>query len=322
MCSFAIANAQNTTALRAAIDIGSGGPKLRIAEIDLTANRIKQFLLEKQYPIIFYESLKGENPSLSPLVMEQGICALKEAIHTAHSLGAHKIVMIGASAFRHANNGEFFAQKIEAETGIPVHILDPKLEAKLAFQAVLDQTRIPKEHAIAWDIGGGSTQLMGMDATYITYYSQEGSGAFRDYIIQSIQRRDIQTCKSPNPISKEDADKALEHAVALAAQVNPAFIDKLSDPATQVIGVGSVFGRGIANLMHKKNPFTIDDLYEAVERMIGKSDADLGGESFACVELSNALLVLGFMKQWNLQKMHIVNANNTEGALVYQEFWN
>jgi exopolyphosphatase/guanosine-5'-triphosphate,3'-diphosphate pyrophosphatase len=171
--------ATNTnTVIRAAIDIGSGGPKLRIAEVDLTTNRIIKILHVEQYPVIFQESVsKGGDQTLDAEIMLQGILAIKEAIALAKSFKTEGLVMIGTSVFRNAANGQQFANVIYSEVGLPVHILDQELEAKLAFQAVLAKTSLNSEDLVVWDTGGGSTQFIGVkDGLYLIDQSNERSG--------------------------------------------------------------------------------------------------------------------------------------------------
>jgi exopolyphosphatase / guanosine-5'-triphosphate,3'-diphosphate pyrophosphatase len=307
--------------IRAAIDIGSGGPKLRVAEVDLAVNKIIKILHIQQYPVIFQESL-SKGRILNAEIMLQGIQAIKDAISVAESFKAEGVVMIGASIFRNALNGEQFALDIRSEVGLPVHIVDQDLEGKLAFQAVLAKTSINRENLVVWDIGGGSTQFVGVDdGSYLIDGSNEGSGSFRDFIIESIQCRDVKECRTPNPISQEQANLARAHAADLAMKVDQIFRDKLRRQKAEVVGVGSVFGRGITALMPGKNPFTIEDLVVAVHNLVGKSDIDLGGGDFACIEVSNALLALGFMEGLDIKQMNIIDVNNADGALVYKSFW-
>ena len=316
--------AQNTNIIRAAIDIGSGGPKLRVAEVDLTTNKIVKILYVKQYPVIFQEDLSRSGDStLSPGIMSKGLNAIKDAIVLAKSYKTEGIVIIGTSVFRNAINGESFANTIHQETGLQVHILDQKLEGKLAFHAVLARMDVNTENLVVWDIGGGSTQFIGtaLDGSYLIDGSNEGSGPFRDFIIESIQGRNIKEYRSPNPISHKHADLAEAHAYALSAKVDQIFKNKFRNSATEIVGVGSVFGRGIISLMGGKNSFTIEEFTTVVNTLIGKTDEDLGGGDFACIEVSNALLTLGLMKGLNISQMRILDANNTEGAMVYKFFW-
>ncbi len=89
----------------------------------------------------------------------------------------------------------------------------------------------------------------------------------------------------------------------------------------QLVGVGSVLSRGIVDLMHGKNFFSIDDFVAVVQKLLAKSDLELGGGIYASYEVSNALLALGFMKGLNIKQIEIMDVNNAEGALVYKPFW-
>ncbi len=111
------------------------------------------------------------------------------------------------------------------------------------------------------------------------------------------------------------------YAFNLSTKVHQVLRDKLRRPETEVVGVDSVFGRGIALLIAKKNPFTVEVLTTIVQGLIGKTDIELGGGDFACIEVSNTLLALGLMKGLDIKQMSIIDVNNADGAMVYQPFW-
>ncbi|MBA2727998.1 MAG: hypothetical protein H0U49_07485 [Parachlamydiaceae bacterium] len=90
---------------------------------------------------------------------------------------------------------------------------------------------------------------------------------------------------------------------------------------TAVVGAGSVFGFGIAEMLGNKNPFTIEDLTMVVQALAGKTYSDLGGGDYAFCEGSNAILILGFMQTLNIKQMQIINVNNADGAMIYEPFW-
>lgn len=322
--SFLTLTVHGTQVIRAAIDIGSGGPKLRVAKVDLARSKIVEILHAQHYPVIFQESLtQSEDRILSLEIMQQGLIAIQQAIALAKSYGANEIVLIGASVFRNAVNGEFFANFIHSETSHQVHILDQDSEAKLAFQATLARTNIDAENLIVWDIGGGSTQLICRETedAYMIDKSIEGSGHFRDWVIEVIQHQNSKECRSPNPLSAGHANLAEAYAYLLSSKVDQVFRSRMLNPSIEVVGVGSVFGRGFSRLMDGKSPVTIEDLTAAVNRLIDKTDADLGGGDFACVEVSNVLLALGLMKGFGVAQIYLLDINNADGALVYPPFW-
>lgn len=310
--------------IRAAIDIGMGGPKLQVAEVDPTAGKIVRMLHTQRYFVNFHEDLsQNGNHQLSPAIMEAGRKAFCEAVNQAQSCGADGIVAIATAAFRLSANGEQFAKALQEETGIQVHIIDQDLEGKLTFQAALSKMDIEAEHLVVWDVGGGSIQFVSSstDGSLCVDCGKEGCGAFADFIVGNIQKRDPKIAQTPNPMSSEDIVQARAHAHQLAQKVGSVFKEKIQDPRTTVVGAGSVFGYGISTLVGKKNPFSVEDLTTIVRNLAGKTDADLGGGDYAFCEGSNAILVLGFMQALKVRKMNIINVNNADGALTYPDLW-
>jgi exopolyphosphatase/guanosine-5'-triphosphate,3'-diphosphate pyrophosphatase len=324
LCSNLSATSSNDRIIRAAIDIGMGGPKLQVAEIDTKTNKIVKIKHTQRYFVNFYDSIsKSANNHLSFEVMEEGRRAFKEAVDVARSFTPDGIIAIATASFRHAANGAQFANEIQNETGIKVHIVDQNLEGKLAFQAILSKTDVDAEDLVVWDVGAGSIQFIAMasDGSYLVDCGKEGVGAFRDYIVENIQHRNVKEFASPNPMSAEDITHATAHARNLSKKVDRVFKEKINRPTTAIVGAGSVFGFGIAEMLAKTPPFTIEDLTAVVESLPGKTDADLGGGDYAFCQGSNAILVLGFMQTLNIQQMQIINVNNADGALIYEPFW-
>lgn len=309
-----------STAIRTAIEIGMGGPKLQIAEVDVDSNKIVKTLYTKRYFVNFYDKISPGN-QLSLEMMEEGLQAFKEAVSVAKTFNPEGVVAVATASFRSATNGIEFANHIQDETGIKVHILDQQLEGKLTYQAVLSKTNF--ENLIVWDIGAGSIQFITKieDGSYLVDCGKEGVGAFKDQIIKHIQKRSTQDFKSPNPMSSQDIVLSTAYARDLANRIQNGLKDKINIPQTTIVGAGSVFGLGIAGLLSHKTQFNVEDLASIVDRLAGKTDEDLGGGDFAFVEGSNAILVLGFMQALNIKQMHIINVNNADGAMTYQPFW-
>jgi len=317
------AEIQNEHVVRAAIDIGMGGPKLQISEIDLGTNKIVKTLYSHRYYVNFYEDVsKNDDNRLSDEVMIQGIEAFGNAIEVAHSFQAEGIVAIATASLRAASNGSEFANIIQDRTGVKVHIVDQGLEGKLAFQAVLSKIDVAPEDLIVWDIGGGSIQFIGLtaDGSFLVDCGKKGVGAFNNYIISNIQCRNTQEHMTPNPMSASNISQAEIYAQNLSQEVDDFFKEKLRRSTTKVVGAGNAFGYGISAIVGKKS-FSLVDITTVVQGLAGKTDEDFGGE-FAFCEGSNTILALGFMKNLGIKQIHIANINNADGAIVYQPFWN
>ncbi|HUD01871.1 MAG TPA: hypothetical protein VMR37_06055 [Rhabdochlamydiaceae bacterium] len=316
-----IAATKSPIAVRAAIDMGTGGPKLQVAEVNLETGKIVRILHAERFFVNFYDSL-AKSPMLSREVKAQGHEAFQKAVVKAKTFNPEGIVAVATAVFRHAANGLEFAQEIQEKSGIKVHVIDQKLEGELPFMAVLAKTEADPEDLLVWDIGGGSTQFVGKAGGKCHIDgSKEGSGPFKEYIIEKIKGRSLHECKSPNPLSAEDVSQAKAYARSLADKVDQAFKAMIKHPTRKVVGVGSVFGVGIAKAVDTTS-FTREELSAVVNRMINKTDEELGGGDFACVEASNAILALGFMEGLQIDEMQIIHVNNADGALIYQPFWN
>lgn len=312
--------AENTVVIRAAIDIGMGGPKLQVAEVDLKTNKIVKVLHSQRYFVNFYNGCVDNQLSIE--IMNQGLEVFKNAVKTARSFGPNNIVAIATASFRSASNGDEYADLLRKETGVKVHIIDQNLEGKLAFHAALSKVNISPKNLIVWDIGGGSIQLItqAADGTYLIDCGKEGIGAFNDYIIGTIQSHDIKECKTPNPMSSEDILEAITYAQKLSQKINKTFKDKINHPETLIVGVGNAFGYGIASVVGKE-AFNWDEIEVVARNLAGKTDEDFGGE-FAFCEGSNVLLACGLMQGLGIDYIQILHLNNSDGVMVYEPFWN
>ena len=320
ICLGCSAEATEGCVIRAAIDIGSGGPKLTVAEVDTVSNKIIKVVHTEQYVVNFYDSIQADN-RLSEAIMSKGIDAIKSALGTASIWAAESSKGIATAAFRKAVNGEEYAQAIYEETGLTVHIIDSQLEGILAFEAAKDLVNIPSEHLVVWDVGGGSTQWVAKHGEeYILDYWNEGAGAFRNYIIETVQGHSFQEVKTPNPLASDDILKGLEAAYVDSQRMGPLFREKLKDTQTVVVGVGGAMSGLSQCIMKGQNAYTIDELAQRVEEIAGLTDEDFGGR-YPSVEGSSAILVLGYMQGLEISHLQTVDVNNAHGALVYEPFW-
>lgn len=316
---------QNPTEVRAAIDIGSGATKMKIAAVDLKTHKIASVIFETQIAVPFQTALsRSSDDTFSPEIMAEGIQAMHQFKKIAQEHQVSKVVAVATAAFRQAKNGQDYAATITEETGIEVYVIDQEEEGILAFNAAMANTHIDPSQAIVWDIGGGSQQLTLID-TENQYYVCKGdlaSISFRDHIIESLQGNDIQTTTTPNPIAPPVAEQAIDYATFVVGQnIDPSIQEKMRAPKTTVFAVGSLFGYGIKSLAGNEPVITQELLQQAIDTVIGLSDTELQGGDFANVTVSNALLVLGTMKALGIDKIVIQDVNNADGALVHACFY-
>src|SRR6201747_2369566 len=97
---------------------------------------------------------------ISDAAIERAIAALSICRDKIQLRKAHRLRLIATEACRAASNADGFRDRVAAETGIKLEVIDRETEATLAVigcSPLLDQRG---RGAILFDIGGGSTELV------------------------------------------------------------------------------------------------------------------------------------------------------------------
>jgi len=315
--------------IRGAIDIGSGTSNLKVAKVDPVTNKIIKIIYERTVPVGYQKQLEvSPTNEFNDQIMQEGIASIKQLRDLAQEHQAKKVVAIATEAFRKAANGQAFAKEIQKQTGVEVRIIDQDEEGILAFRGALALTPVQPNQAIVWDIGGGSMQFttLSPQGTYLIEHGKLASIPFRNAIIQTIEKKDLNTVTSPNPMSTGDMDSAIDFASEKAQLTDQFFKDKLLQPTTEVFAVGNLFNLGIKPLVDhnpllSKNTMSQAELMDALDNLKDRSDAQLDDFSMPEVTVSNPLLVMGYMKGLNIDQIEFVRVNNADGALTYPAYW-
>ncbi len=310
--------------VRAAIDIGSGATKLRVAEVNLRTHKIDRILINESFPVQYQEHLsKSPNNTFDDEVMQTGIDAIKKSEQIASQYHPQKIIAVATASFRKAANSQAFIDKIFKTTGVRVYVIDQELEGKLAFNAVLSQEEGDPSNLVVWDIGGGSLQLTALNQQggYLIYRGDIASIQFKNMVIEDIQHKNSNQVSTPNPMTASEIQQGVVKAREIAQKVDQVFKERIRQPNAHLVGVGNIFAYGIYPKVDKKSPFSQQDLSQATFGLANKTDQQLGGGDYANVQLTNAILVLGYMQALNIPQMAVLDINNADGALIYPDFW-
>lgn len=308
---------------RAAIDIGSGGTKVAIADVDTETSQIIQVVLDKSFPVPYQASLdKSADGTFDMETKELGLKTFKEIKELADQYQVQKIVAVATSAFRKANNSKGFIAEIEKQTEICVQIIPQREEGEIAFFSALASGEFNSNEVVVWDIGTGSLQMTTMNASdELTVYmgEQMGSVAFKNYIIDAIQENDIENVTSPNPMSEDDLKVADSYARAFARKAYPIIKKKITAQGT-VIGIGRLFYHSIRPLASEGDVITRSGLRKFIESSLNKTDEELNNP-FAHVDVSNCILTLAIMKALHIHEILPVETTTTRGLLVSPSYW-
>lgn len=141
----------------AAIDIGSNAARLQISTVlhnddQVSFKRVEyvRFPLRLGHDVFNFGELTPESEARTAKLM-QVYKLLMELHEVEHWLAC------ATSAMREADNGHDVAKRIEAQTGIKIHIIDGQKEAQLINNVVVQS--LDDRQYVHIDVGGGSTEL-------------------------------------------------------------------------------------------------------------------------------------------------------------------
>src|SRR5437016_14229989 len=97
---------------------------------------------------------------ISEAAIERAIGALSICRDKIHSRKAKRLRLIATEACRAASNADGFRDRVAAETGIRLEVIDRETEAALAVIGCSPLLDPQGRGAILFDIGGGSTELV------------------------------------------------------------------------------------------------------------------------------------------------------------------
>jgi exopolyphosphatase / guanosine-5'-triphosphate,3'-diphosphate pyrophosphatase len=137
------------------VDLGTNSTRLLVADVhdgqvdevtrELTITRLGEGVDERR--------------KLLPLPMARVRNVLSDYRRELEELGAERVLAIGTSSVRDADNGEAFLGEIEWSYGFSTRLLSGDEEAALTFRGVSNGRPLDAE-TLVLDVGGGSTELI------------------------------------------------------------------------------------------------------------------------------------------------------------------
>ncbi len=101
---------------------------------------------------------------LSDAAMDRAVSALSVCADKLRRRRVSLVRSVATEACRRASNGREFVQRVYRETGIALEIITPEQEARLAVLGCHALLEPGEGNALVFDIGGGSTELILIDA--------------------------------------------------------------------------------------------------------------------------------------------------------------
>src|SRR5689334_24340081 len=144
------------TAVYAALDLGTNNCRLLIACPQGDGFRV----VDSFSRIIRLGEGISSTGAISDAAMERAIAALSICSDKIRYRRARRLRLIATEACRAAENADHFRERVAAETGIQLEVIDRETEATLAVIGCSPLLDTKGRGAILFDIGGGSTELV------------------------------------------------------------------------------------------------------------------------------------------------------------------
>src|SRR5689334_17582767 len=151
-----LAAAAVDTAVYAALDLGTNNCRLLIACPVGGGFRV----VDSFSRIIRLGEGISSTGAISDAAMERAIAALSICSDKIRYRRARRLRLIATEACRAAENADHFRERVAAETGIQLEVIDRETEATLAVIGCSPLLDTRGRGAILFDIGGGSTELV------------------------------------------------------------------------------------------------------------------------------------------------------------------
>lgn len=149
---------EKTAGRMAVIDIGSNTVRLVVYD---TPNRLPIPIFNEKSPCQLGAGL-ALTGRLNPEGVETAVSSLNRFIHLTDSMGVERVDLIATAAVRDASDGDAFVERIENELGVHIQIPSGPEEAQLAALGLL--SGIPDADGVLVDMGGGSVDLVELNA--------------------------------------------------------------------------------------------------------------------------------------------------------------
>ena len=143
----------------ASIDIGSHSVRLLLAHC--SAKRVRPLHVQRVITRLAHNFQEGRD--LHRQTMQHTITVLADYAALLHRYQAAAVTCGATGVVRRAANSASFLKDIERSTGLQPMILTEETEALVSAKGILSVLPPPRELVLAFDLGGGSTELLLLD---------------------------------------------------------------------------------------------------------------------------------------------------------------
>ena len=223
---------------------------------------------------------------------------------------ASRVRAVARPALQAVANADQLVRDVRRASGIDIHILSAEEEEQMDFYSVLGASKNCKT-PVVWDIGKGRYQMILTNAEDgpLIHKSEFGSNGFMTYLKEVVQ--DKSSPRTLSSISIREMHAGMAFARYLARRTPAPILDELKKEQVSITGIG-VFFRESFNLGNADQLLDREKLRQFIYTRL--SDAN-------DLSVANAILVLGFMDELDMETLRISDHNSTVGMLELPILW-
>ena len=223
---------------------------------------------------------------------------------------ASRVRAVARPALQAVANADQLVRDVRRASGIDIHILSAEEEEQMDFYSVLGASK-NCETPVVWDIGKGRYQMILTNAEDgpLIHKSEFGSNGFMTYLKEVVQ--DKSSPRTLSSISIREMHAGMAFARYLARRTPAPILDELKKEQVSITGIG-VFFRESFNLGNADQLLDREKLRQFIYTRL--SDAN-------DLSVANAILVLGFMDELDMETLRISDHNSTVGMLELPILW-
>ena len=164
------------------------GAGVRVAAVDLGTNTTRLLVADVEHglveDVVRREAITrmGESVDRRRILLPTAIARVRNVLvdyrREAEELGAERVLAVGTSAVREADNGDAFLGEVEWSYGFATRMLDGGQEAEMMVRGVASDRPLGTGTLVV-DIGGGSTELATPDGDRLVWAISTEAGSVR-----------------------------------------------------------------------------------------------------------------------------------------------
>ena len=190
----------------AAVDLGTNTTRLLVA--DAEDGELEEVVRREEITRL------GESVDRRRILLPTAVARVRNVLvdyrREAEQLGAARVLAVGTSAVRDADNGEAFLGEVEWSYGFTTRLLDGGEEAEMMLRGVASNRSVAAGTLVI-DIGGGSTELVLTDGNRLSWANSTDAGSVR------LTERFLHS----DPPTDDELAACAEHVSALLPPLRP-----------------------------------------------------------------------------------------------------